>query len=103
MASGRLSVVVTRRLPDVVETRMKELFDVRLRDEDTPMSRGELRLASKDFRAHRILFEVNIPAFENIAALEQLPPSGFTVIALPMKIARGSGGPLRIVAVIPSE
>ena len=42
MASKRLSVVVTRRLPDVVETRLSELFDVTLRDEDTPMSRGAL-------------------------------------------------------------
>jgi len=42
MPSQRLSVVVTRRLPEVVETRMKELFNVRLRDDDTPMSRQEL-------------------------------------------------------------
>ncbi|MGY6549740.1 MAG: 2-hydroxyacid dehydrogenase [Roseinatronobacter sp.] len=42
MSKKRLSVVVTRRLPDVVETRMKELFDVTLRDTDTPMSREEL-------------------------------------------------------------
>lgn len=42
MARERLSVVVTRRLPDAVETRLKELFDVRLRDDDTPMTREEL-------------------------------------------------------------
>ena len=42
MAGKQLSVVVTRRLPDVVETRMKELFDVRLRDDDTRMTREEL-------------------------------------------------------------
>ncbi len=42
MPTARLSVVVTRRLPEAVETRMKELFDVQLRDDDTPMSRGEL-------------------------------------------------------------
>ena len=42
MGSKRLSVVVTRRLPDAVETRLSELFDVRLRDDDTPMTRGEL-------------------------------------------------------------
>ena len=42
MAGKRLSVVVTRRLPDAVETRMKELFDVRLRDDDGPMTREEL-------------------------------------------------------------
>ncbi len=42
MPSQRLSVVVTRRLPDAVETRMKELFDVQLRDPDTKMTREEL-------------------------------------------------------------
>jgi glyoxylate reductase len=42
MPTARLSVVVTRRLPEAVETRMKELFDVQLRDDDTPMSRAEL-------------------------------------------------------------
>ncbi|HMO73389.1 MAG TPA: D-glycerate dehydrogenase, partial [Paracoccaceae bacterium] len=42
MPSPRLSVVVTRRLPQAVETRMTELFDVALRDPDTPMTREEL-------------------------------------------------------------
>ena len=51
------------------------------------------------FESHRILFERNIPAFENVANLDQLPVKGFTVIALPMKIKDGSGGPLRMVAV----
>jgi kynurenine formamidase len=36
-----------------------------------------------------------------VAALDGLPPTGFHVIALPMKIRGGSGGPLRIVAVVP--
>ena len=47
MPAGRLTVVVTRRLPEPVETRMKELFDVDLRDPDTPMSREELAAAVK--------------------------------------------------------
>ena len=47
MPLERLSVVVTRRLPEVVETRIKELFDVRLRDDDAPMSRAELTEAVK--------------------------------------------------------
>ncbi|MBN8294112.1 D-glycerate dehydrogenase [Rhodobacter sp. NTK016B] len=42
MPLKRLSVVVTRRLPDPVETRLKELFDAELRDDDSPMSREEL-------------------------------------------------------------
>jgi len=52
------------------------------------------------FESHRILFEANIPAFENVANLDQLPVKGFNVIALPMKIKGGSGGPLRIVALL---
>ncbi len=42
MPKERLSVVVTRRLPAEVETRLSELFDVRLREDDTPMTRTEL-------------------------------------------------------------
>ena len=45
MPSTRLTVVVTRRLPPAVETRMKELFDVELRDPDTRMTRDELASA----------------------------------------------------------
>ncbi len=50
------------------------------------------------FESHRILFEKDVPAFENVAALDQLPATGAYIIALPMKIQGGSGGPLRIVA-----
>ena len=42
MPSQKLSVVVTRRLPAQVETRMSELFHVKLREDDTPMTRDEL-------------------------------------------------------------
>jgi glyoxylate reductase len=45
MPSKRLSVVVTRRLPEAVETRMTELFDVSLRDSDESMSREEMIVA----------------------------------------------------------
>ncbi len=48
MASKRLSVVVTRRLPEAVETRLMELFDVRLREDDRPMTREELVAAVAD-------------------------------------------------------
>ena len=52
------------------------------------------------FESHRILYARNIPAFENLTALDQLPARGATVYALPMKIKGGSGSPLRAVAVI---
>jgi kynurenine formamidase len=53
---------------------------------------------SKDFKTHQVLMGANIPAFENVANLEQLPATGAYVVALPMKIKNGSGGPLRIIA-----
>lgn len=53
---------------------------------------------SKDFMTHQLLYAENIPGFENLANLEQLPETGSYIIALPMKIKDGSGGPLRIIA-----
>lgn len=47
MSKPKLSVVVTRRLPEAVETRLSELFDVKLRDSDAPMTRTELVAAMK--------------------------------------------------------
>jgi kynurenine formamidase len=58
---------------------------------------------SKLFESHRVLFEKSIPAFENVAALDQLPAAGAYVVALPMKIKGGSGGPLRIIAWVPDK
>ena len=53
---------------------------------------------STSFASHVTLFEAEIPAFENVANLDQLPEKDFLVVALPMKIEGGSGGPLRIIA-----
>ena len=57
---------------------------------------------STDFRAHVALYSENISGFENVANLDQLPEWGAYVVALPMKIGGGSGGPLRIVAFVPA-
>ncbi|VDS09201.1 Glycerate dehydrogenase [Paracoccus haematequi] len=43
----KLRIVVTRRLPEAVETRMKELFDVVLREDDAKMSRDDLAAAMR--------------------------------------------------------
>ncbi len=58
---------------------------------------------SRLFETHQILFEKNIPGFENVANLDKLPAKGFMILALPMKIKGGSGAPLRIVAFIPAK
>ncbi len=55
---------------------------------------------STHFQSHVSLFEKNIPALENVANLGELPETGFVVLALPMKIRGGSGGPVRIVAML---
>ncbi len=56
---------------------------------------------STTFETHRILYEANIPGFENLDALDRLPPTGAFIVALPMKIAGGSGAPLRAIAIVP--
>lgn len=58
---------------------------------------------SKDFIVHQIANGADIPGLENVANLGELPPTGAWVIALPMKIAGGSGGPVRIVALVPER
>ena len=58
---------------------------------------------SSNFMSHRILFEHDIPGFENLANLDQLTPSGSLLIALPVKIRGGSGAPLRVVAFVPGD
>lgn len=55
---------------------------------------------STHFKAHIALLSYNVPVFENLAGLRALPDRGFEVIALPMKIAGGTGGPLRVIAVL---
>jgi kynurenine formamidase len=57
---------------------------------------------SQLFESHRILMGHNIPAFENVTNLDRVSVKGSTVIALPMKIRGGSGGPLRIIALVPA-
>jgi kynurenine formamidase len=65
---------------------------------DTPsMDYGQ----SKDFIVHQIINGANKPGLENVANLQKLPATGATLIALPMKIAKGSGGPVRIIAILP--
>lgn len=55
---------------------------------------------STDFQVHRIAAAKNVPGLENLTNLDQLPPRGALVIALPMKIEGGSGGPLRAVGLV---
>jgi len=56
---------------------------------------------SKDFIVHQTANGADVPGLENITNLERLPARGAWIIALPMKIGKGSGAPVRIVAALP--
>jgi len=57
--------------------------------------------ASQDFMVHRIAAAADVPGIENLTNLNQLPATGALLFALPMKIEGGSGGPVRVVALVP--
>jgi kynurenine formamidase len=56
---------------------------------------------STQFETHQVFASHGVPGMENLTGLDKLPAGGAWVIALPMKIKGGSGGPLRIVARLP--
>jgi kynurenine formamidase len=58
---------------------------------------------SKDFRVHVIALGANVIGLENVAHLEEVPPTGALILALPVKIGGGSGGPLRLAAIVPAD
>ena len=53
------------------------------------------------YESHRVLFERDVPAFENLTSLNRLPARGASIVALPTKIGGGSGAPLRAIALLP--
>ena len=57
--------------------------------------------SSQDFIVHQIVNGADKYGLENIANLEQLPPKGATLVSLPIKIKGGTGGPVRIIAILP--
>ena len=56
---------------------------------------------STDFIVHQIGGAAGVPNLENVGVLTELPPTGFLLAALPMKIEGGTGAPVRIVALVP--
>ena len=54
------------------------------------------------FPAHNIMHGAGKYGLASLCNLEQLPPQGAIVIAAPLKIVRGSGSPLRVLALTPS-
>ncbi len=53
------------------------------------------------FEVHRVTQSLGVYHIENLAGLDDLPPTGFTVVVAPIKIRGGSGGPARVFAILP--
>ena len=89
------------RFPGIGEAAARLLVDDRraglLGIDTASIDRGQ----SADFIAHRIGAAAGVPNLENLADLSALPPAGFLLAALPMKIEGGTGAPARVVALIP--
>ena len=58
---------------------------------------------SKDFEVHRVTLPAGLYQLENLANLDQLPDSGAFLISAPIKLEGGSGGPVRVFALLPNE
>ncbi len=56
---------------------------------------------SQDFPVHRIVNGAGLYGLENVARLDEVPPIGGSLLALPMKIAGGTGAPVRIIVILP--
>jgi kynurenine formamidase len=56
---------------------------------------------SKDFKVHQILCGADKLALENIAKLDELPPSGAMLYVIPIPIKDGTGAPARVFSILP--
>jgi kynurenine formamidase len=56
---------------------------------------------SKDFEVHHVDLPAGLYNLENLANLDRLPESGAFLIAAPIKLEGGSGGPVRVFAILP--
>jgi kynurenine formamidase len=57
--------------------------------------------ASADFAVHRLALGASLYHLENLADLSEIPESGAFLIAAPIKLEGGSGGPVRVFALLP--
>jgi kynurenine formamidase len=72
--------------------------------DDTPGDATNLQFPGIAADAMRLLAEERgVANLENLTGLDELPATGAYVMALPMKIAGGSGGPARVVALVPRD
>lgn len=100
MGTDKPGDVAGLHFPGIAPAAAKVLLDRRIRAvgiDTASIDYGQ----SKDYLVHRALYGAGIYGLENVADLEKLPATGATLIALPMKIAGGTGAPVRIIAILP--
>jgi len=56
---------------------------------------------SKDYAVHHLVLSTDRYFLENVANLDKMPALGAYLIVAPIKIERGSGGPVRVIAILP--
>lgn len=56
---------------------------------------------SQDFAVHQYTLAHSLYHLENVTNLDRVPAQGATVVVAPMKLEGGSGGPVRILALLP--
>jgi kynurenine formamidase len=100
MGTATQGDVANLHFPGISETAAKLLVERRIDGigiDTASLDHGP----SKDFRSHRVLSAAGIYGLENVANLDKMPIVGAIVIALPMKIRNGTGGPVRIIGLLP--
>ena len=100
MGTDQPGDVAGLHFPGIAPASAKILLERRIRAvgiDTASIDRGQ----SKDFLVHRTLYAAGIYGLENVADLSKLPATGATLISLPMKIAGGTGAPVRIIALLP--
>ncbi len=63
---------------------------------------GQAAIFTPPFPNHSIMHGAGKFGLASLCNLDQLPPTGAVVIAAPLKIVRGSGSPLRVIAIAPA-
>jgi kynurenine formamidase len=56
---------------------------------------------SKNFEVHRLTHAAGLYHLENLASMEKIPPKGAFLVAAPIKLEGGSGGAVRVFAILP--
>ena len=91
----------TLHFPSYVEESARFLVEKRavrgLGVDNLSIDRG----ISRKFHVHHIVNAAGLYGLENVAHLDQLPPRDFVLVVAPIKVESGTGGPVRLFAILP--